>query len=359
MKPFYQSRWFGIAAYLLIGLSIAYLLLLNKPILLWIYRFLRTVLTPFIVALIISYVLNPIVNRLTGRKMPRTIAILLIYAVFLLILGVLLLNLIPIVETQMIELNEHIPKMTAKAETMVTSLSDHPLLPEGVRQGIEQSLKRLENSLSAAISQYIDRIGSTLSMLLVAFIIPFLAFYILKDFKLIEKSVITFVPSSHRKSIIRMLLDIDRALGQYIRGQLLVAVIVGALAYLGYWLIGMPYALLLAGIVSVFNIVPYIGPFFGAAPAILMAATVSWKMVLYVVIVNTLVQILEGNVVSPQVVGRTLHMHPLTIILALLIGGELAGIVGLILAVPCLAVLKVIVQHVRQYYIRRKRFALK
>src|SRR5690606_11755099 len=157
----------------------------------------------------------------------------------------------------------------------------------------------------------------------------------------------------------RMLLDIDRALGQYIRGQLIVAVIVGALAYLGYWLIGMPYALLLAGIVSIFNIVPYIGPFFGAAPAILMAATVSWKMVLYVVIVNTIVQILEGNVVSPQVVGRTLHMHPLSIILALLIGGELAGIVGLILAVPCLAVLKVILQHVRQYYLRRKRFELK
>lgn len=285
-------------------------------------------------------------------------AILLIYTVFLAVIGVILMNLIPIVETQMLELNEHLPMMTAKAQTLVVSLSDHPLLPEGIRNGIEQSLQRMENALSTAISRYIDRIGSTLNMLLIAFIIPFLAFYILKDFKLIEKSVITFVPKSHRKSMIRLLLDIDFALGNYIRGQLLVAAIVGVLAYLGYWLIGMPYALLLAGIVAVFNIVPYLGPFFGAAPAILMAATVSWKMVLYVVIVNTVVQILEGNVVSPQVVGRTLHMHPLSIILALLIGGELAGIVGLILAVPCFAVLKVIFQHVSQYYVRRKRVIL-
>lgn len=282
-------------------------------------------------------------------------AILLIYTVFLAVIGVILMNLIPIVETQMTELNEHLPMMTAKAQTLVVSLSDHPLLPEGIRNGIEQSLQRMENALSTAISRYIDRIGSTLNMLLIAFIIPFLAFYILKDFKLIEKSVITFVPKSHRKSMIRLLLDIDFALGNYIRGQLLVAAIVGVLAYLGYWLIGMPYALLLAGIVAIFNIVPYLGPFFGAAPAILMAATVSWKMVLYVAIVNTVVQILEGNVVSPQVVGRTLHMHPLSIILALLIGGELAGIVGLILAVPCFAVLKVIFQHVSQYYVRRKR----
>jgi len=169
-----------------------------------------------------------------------------------------------------------------------------------------------------------------------------------------EQTAITFIPKKHRTHIIKLLTDIDSALGNYVRGQFIVCLIVGVLAYLGYWIIGMPYPLLLASVVMVFNIIPYLGPFFGAAPAIIMASTISFKMVLLVAGVNLAVQILEGNVISPQVVGRTLHMHPLLIIFVLLIGGELAGIVGLILAVPFFAVLKVLFQHMWVYYKNRK-----
>ena len=102
--------------------------------------------------------------------------------------------------------------------------------------------------------------------------------------------------------------EIDTALGNYVRGQFIVCVIVGVFAYMGYMVIGMPYALLLA-IVAAFNVVPYLGPFLGAAPAVVMASTVSIKMVL-MVIVNAMCQVLESNVISPQVVGRTLHLHP-------------------------------------------------
>ena len=118
------------------------------------------------------------------------------------------------------------------------------------------------------------------------------------------------------------------------RGQLLVCLVVGILAYVGYMLIGLPYALLLASIVGLMNVIPYLGPFIGAAPAVLVGLSESWKLALFVVAVNVVVQILESNVVSPQIVGRTLKLHPLVIILALLIGGQLGGILGLILAVP-------------------------
>src|SRR5690606_33646614 len=125
------------------------------------------------------------------------------------------------------------------------------------------------------------------------------------------------------------------------------------LAYIGYLVIGLPYALLLAALVALFNIIPYLGPFFGAIPAILVALSVSYKMVFYVIIVNLVVQMLEGNVISPQIVGRTLHMHPLLIIFALLVGGEVGGILGMILAVPFFAVGKVILEHVALHYIHR------
>ncbi len=339
---------------MLAGLLILYMLILVRPIIVWGYRLISTILAPFIIALIISYVLNPIVTLLNQRKVPRTVAVLLIYAVFITSLSVIMLNLIPVFVTQLAELNEHIPQMTMQAESLMITLNDHPLLPDSIREGIYNSIERWEKGISTAISDYIDRIGSTINTLFIAFIVPFIAFYILKDFKLIERGVITIVPKSYRKPTVKLLRDIDQALGNYIRGQFIVCVIVGLLAYIGYWLIDMPYPLLMASLVSIFNIIPYLGPFFGAAPAIIMAATVSWKMVLYVIIVNTLVQILEGNVVSPQVVGRTLHMHPLTIIFALLVGGELAGIIGLILAVPFFAVMKVIVQHIFIYYVHRK-----
>lgn len=353
MENFWKSRWFAGLVYVLLGLIILYMLQLIKPTIAALYGFVKAVLAPFLIALIISYVLNPIVKLLNLRKVPRTAAVLLIYAVFITSVVVIVMNLTPMFVKQIGELNEHMPELTMRAQGLFDGLSDNRSLPESVRSGINDALNRAEQGLSKFIANFIDGIGNTINTLMIAFIIPFLAFYILKDYQLIEKTVLAIVPRAHRKNAIKLVIDIDTALGNYIRGQFLVCLLVGLLAYVGYWLIGMPYALLLASIVAVFNIIPYLGPFFGAAPAIVMASTVSFKMVLMVVVVNMAVQILEGNVISPQVVGRTLHMHPLLIIFALLVGGELAGIVGLILAVPFFAVMKVIIQHIFLYYMRK------
>lgn len=340
--------------YLILALVAAYMLLQLKPIFMQIYTFLKAVLAPFFIAMIISYVLNPIVSMLTDRKMPRTVAVLLIYAVFCGALTVILMNMIPMFIKQVQELNEHAPELTIRAKSLVDDLNNNSMLPESIRTGINNALYKMEKKLSESLFDFVNNIGAMVSVVFIMFIIPFLAFYILKDFEVFERTVITYVPKSHRQQAVRLLKDIDTALGSYIRGQFLVCLIIGILAYIGYWIIGMPYPLLLASVVAITNVIPYLGPFFGAAPALLMAATVSVKMMILVVVVNTLCQILEGNVVSPQVVGRTLHMHPLSIILALLVGGELAGIAGMILAVPIFAALKVIVQHFFAYYVRRK-----
>ncbi|SEM69701.1 AI-2E family transporter [Paenibacillus sp. OV219] len=354
MERFTNNRLFVWLVYLILGLVALYLLLLLKPIIVHIYVFLRAVFAPFLIAMIISYVLNPIVSLLNERRVPRTIAVLLIYAVFCGTLTVILMNAIPMFLEQLQELNEHMPDLTMKAQGIVNDLNNSSFLPESIRGGINKSIYKLEKQSSDAIFSFINNIGAMINIVFIAFIIPFLAFYILKDFEVFERTLLTYVPKSHRKHAVRLLKDIDNALGSYIRGQFLVCVIVGTLAYVGYLIIGMPYALLLASVVAVTNIIPYLGPFFGAAPALVMASTVSVKMMLLVVVVNTACQILEGNIISPQVVGRTLHMHPLSIIFVLLVGGELAGIVGMILAVPIFAALKVIIQHFFAYYVRRK-----
>lgn len=354
MNRFTNNRFFIVLIYTILLLFVIYFLLLLKPILVIIFSFLKTVLGPFIVAMIISYVLNPIVTMLAERKVPRTMAVLLIYAVFFTILTVILVNFIPMFIDQMQELNKHLPELSMRAQGLVVQFNNNDLLPESLREGVNKSLVLWERKISESLLAFVNNIGSMVGALFVIFVVPFLAFYILKDFEVFERAVIRYVPKSHRKNTIRLLKDIDDALGSYIRGQLLVCVIVGTLAYVGYLLVGMPYALLLASIVAITNVIPYIGPFIGAAPALLMASTVSLKMMLLVIIVNTICQILEGNIISPQVVGRTLHLHPLIIIFALLVGGQLAGVVGMILAVPIFAACKVIVQHMFAYYVRRK-----
>ncbi len=354
MEPFWSTKRFRVLIYALLGLLIVYMLWLVRPILGGIFSFAKAVLAPFIIAMIISYVLNPVVVLLNRRRVPRTVAVLLIYVTFLGSLTVILMNGIPMFMNQLTELNEHMPEFTMRAQGMIDQFNDSEMLPDSIRSGINNSLFRLEQGVSDWVANYLNGIGSKLNVLFVALIVPFVAFYILKDFQLIEKTVLAVVPRKHRRHITRLLFEIDEALGSYIRGQFLVCIIIGVMAYIGYWLIGMEYPLLLACVVAVFNIIPYLGPYLGAAPGVLMAASISWKMVLYVLLVNWICQLLEGNVISPQVVGRSLHMHPLLIIFALLVGGQVAGVAGLILAVPFFAVLKVVFSHVAQYFIQRR-----
>ncbi|MHA0855629.1 AI-2E family transporter [Paenibacillus sp. CMAA1364] len=348
-----HNKWFRLMIWILLGLIIVYFVWLLRPLFIHAYQFLKIILAPFVVAMIISYVLNPVVCMLQNRKVPRLIAVLLIYAVFISSLVVILMNIIPMFIDQLDELNEHLPEMTMNAQYFVTNL-DSNLLPSGVRNGVMDWFFQWEDRLAHGISDFMNNIGNTINVVLNIFIVPFLIFYILKDFDVFEKVVVSYLPRSGRKTIVVALKEIDGALGSYVRGQFMVCLIIGVLAYIGYMIIGMPYALLLASVVAVFNVIPYLGPFLGAAPAVIMASTVSFRMVLFVIVVNTVCQMMESNVISPQIVGRKLHLHPVLIIFALLVGGELAGIIGLILAVPLLATLKVIVQHLFTYYIKRK-----
>lgn len=354
MNRFAQSRLFAALVYIILGLTALYLLVLVRPMLWSVYGFFKAVLAPFLIALIISYVLNPVVNVLHNRKVPRTAAVLLIYAVFIACCVVILMNVIPMFIEQFEELNEHVPELTTRAQSLADHFNHHMVLPDSIRDGINRAVAGFEKRLATAISDFLNNLDAVVNAFFLAMIVPFLAFYMMKDMDLFEKAALEFVPRNRRKHAIRLMKEIDEALGSYIRGQFIVSLCVGVTAYLGYMLIGLPYPLLMAGFVALFDIIPYLGPFLGAFPALIVASTISWKMVLLVVVVNSICQTLESNVISPQVVGRTMHMHPLTLIFVLLVGGELAGIVGLLLAVPVYAAIKVVAQHVFSYYIRRK-----
>ena len=181
-------------------------------------------------------------------------------------------------------------------------------------------------------------------------LIPFIAFYILKDYEELKKMLWYVTPKRWRNQGRAFLRDVDASLGGYIRGQMLVCGTIGFVAALLFWLFGMKYPLLLGAIIGITNVIPYFGPIIGAVPAVIIAATMSVNMVITVVIIVFVLQFLEGNILSPLIVGKSLHMHPLFIMLALLAGEEVGGIIGMILAIPILAILKVFVLHARVHF---------
>ncbi len=336
--------YFGMAT---LGAGLLFLLVKLAPHFGWIWEVIKAVIAPFLISIIIAYLLNPIVRLLHQRNVPRGMAVIIIYFTFMLVFTVFFLNAIPTFLKQSRELTEHIPELIQTYQVWLQEFNSHKYqLPETIRLGIDQALQNIEAKTTDYFANLLNGAGGFIQKFIGFFVIPFLVFYLLKDMESIQKGILLFVPRSQRKEFSKLIHDIDEALGNYIAGQLLVSLIVGALAYIGYWVIGMPYTLILALIITITNIIPFIGPIIGAAPSILVAITISWEMAVAVLIVNLVVQVLEGNLVSPFIMGRRLHMHPILIIFALLLGGELGGLIGLIFAVPILAILRVIVHHV-------------
>lgn len=312
-----------------------------------IWSVLRALFIPFLVALIISYLLEPLVNVLTARKVPRGVAIIVIYCAFILFCVVAVLNAIPMINRQFAQLAQHLPTFIAQADHWLDELTrKKQYLPEAVRKGIESGLQQFEQHLTQYASSALTMLSGTINALFILFTIPFLAFYMLKDARSIGRGMVRLAPVKYREDVGRTLRGVDETLGNYIRGQLLVMLAVGVLAFAGLLVVHMPYALLLALFLALADLVPYIGSVIGAAPSVLLALAISPQMALKVLLVIVIVQQIEGNLLSPQIMGRTLNLHPMAIVAALLIGGEMGGFLGLIVAVPTLAVGKVVWQNI-------------
>ena len=345
-----SSRYLKIALSVLVTLACVYLLGMLRGFLQDVWKVIYVVLLPFLISLIVAYALQPIVELLVRRRVPRGVAILTIYLAFILLVVIAVLQAIPAVTRQFTQLTAHFPILIQQFDQWVGVLSTHKqYLPDAVRTGIEDALTKAEQGLAGSVTNLFTMLSSTVSAIFVIFVVPFLVFYMLKDGRSIGRSLLRVLPTRRRPQVKAVLLTVDETLGRYVRSQLLVMLVVGVLTYAGFLVIRLPYALLFATFLAVVDLIPYIGPFIGAAPALILGLSISPQMALKVLIVNIVVQQLEGNLISPQIMGKTLHMHPMAIVAALLIGGEVGGILGLVCAVPMFAVLKVVLETVKDH----------
>lgn len=346
MEPKHRP-FFSAAINVILVLVILGLLWWIRPIVHHVWLVVKEVTVPFLGGLVIAYLLHPVVMLLERRKVPRLVAVLLIYALFVLLFSISVINAIPVFTKQLIELSDDLPRLTGWYHSWMSEWEANKyFLPDSVQNGVDRVIIQSKERMSQSISQLATNAKSTIGKLLGYAVIPFVAFYLLKDMKDIQRSMLLIIPQKYRKQTLHIIRDIDESLGKYIHGQMVVALIVGGMAYLGYWWIHMPYPFVLASFVCITNVIPYIGPLFGATPALIVALTISTKTVLFVVLINLVVQVVEGNILSPNIVGKSLHLHPLSIIFALLVGETLGGIIGMIVAVPILAICKVIITRI-------------
>ena len=303
-------------------------------------------LSPFLIAVVLAYVLHPLVNMLHRQGMPRILAILIIYLLFLGAGIFLIVNGGPRVVEQVQMLKDKMPKLIKLYEAHVnrfyTATSD---FPESVHDNFRHLLATGENAINRFIKNIAGGIRQLFASIFNILLIPFLVFYLLKDGDHIQDGIMQLIPESWKGETLNLGREIDKELGSYIRGQLFVCLVLGILGFIGLWIMKVPYPALLAFLIGITDLIPFFGPLIGAVPAVFIGLTVSVKTTIFIVLLITVLQMLEGNVISPLIVGKSVHLHPLYIMIALIIGGELWGILGLLFAVPALVVIKVIIRH--------------
>lgn len=310
---------------------------------------------PIVLGGILYYLFRPLVNLL-AKKMPRAVAILLLYlAVIGLITGVIFYAG-PILQRQITSLIENTPQLIEKFRQTLLNLQQSEWVSR-FQNGDRFSLEDITNRLTDYLNEAASTLGSNLmnilstitNIIVLIILIPFVLYYMLKDGNKLSGKILKLVPKKHEEEGKKVLSDMDDALSSYIQGQVIVSFCVGVLVYIGYLIIGLDYSLVISILTMLTNVIPFIGPLISSIPAIIVAFLQEPIMALWVIVVILIVQQIEGNLISPQVMGRKLDIHPLTIILLLVAAGKFAGFLGLLLAVPAYAVLKVIFIHVYRF----------
>jgi len=314
----------------------------------WILSYSGIVLTPLILAVVLSILLNPLVVMLERRGMNRTSAVVLVMVVLALLLGAALNFLSPVIAREFKALSGLVQNETPA--TLLTKikalLMQH--LPWLKNPGlITQVMDRAEKLLYSLLNQSIQLLPSVIPVAIALVLIPFMTFFLLKDGRRLKKSFIQALPNRYFEMATSLLHKIDCQLGSYIRGQVLVSLCIGALSVTALAILRVPYFFLIGAAAGLANMIPYFGPIVGAIPAIILNVISKGRVgaALPVIAAFLLIRLIDDTLVSPNILGRSLKIHPLLVIIVIFTGGEMFGLMGLLLCIPVTGIIKVTIQE--------------
>jgi len=328
----------------------------------------EVVILPGVLAIIGYYLLRPILGLFERWRIPRVWGIFLLYIILIGIITLLVVLVYPFLRDQFTNLaqefpgyfmaftqniaeflnnarlNEYLDKVNLNYDSMVENFTTDMV------ETVKDTAANLAQGVASGITGFVSALtGIVLSLVTV----PFILFYLLKDGKKLPRFIIKICPPRTRKEVTEILQDMDKQISSYIQGQILVSMCIGAMVTIGFLIIGMKYALLLGFLAMITSVVPYLGPVIAITPAVIIALVTSPFMLIKLAIVWTVVQLIEGKFISPQIMGKSLSIHPITIIFVLLTAGSLFGVPGVILGIPGYAILKVLVTHLFKLYKQR------
>lgn len=326
-----------------------------KPIWFPIFEGMKAILIPIVVAYFISFILHPFIENLHKKGISRTIAILIIYFIFFGGIGIAIYQYYPVALKQLEEIGNQSPKFVHMYDEWNRDIENQAeKMPSTIHEKIDLIMIDVQDKLSNLANSVVEIMKSIVTKSIMLLIIPFLVFYFLKDYKIFQQYFWQIIPRKWHEETKRILEEVNETLGGYIKGQFFVCFILFLMSTIIFWIVQLKYPILLGIFIGVTDVIPYFGPILGAIPAVFFAATVSMNKAIVTICIILILQFVESNILGPLIVGKTIRIHPVFIMLALLIGGTIGGFFGVLVAVPTLIVLKVIITQLRTIYFRRK-----
>ena len=308
----------------------------------WLLYSLSTIITIILISALIAYILDPVASYLEARGLSRTYATVIIFLLFFVIVGVTSWILLPGLISELYTLQKNLSlgdtsSLTKRIEALIGSNFGF-IDVENLE--IEEKVR---NGISMFTSQLLTMLANLISILSIVVIVPFVVFFLLKDGRRMKKTFIQFIPNRYFEMTLNVIHKIDQQLGWYLRGQFTEAFVIGLLAVIALWFLDVQYFIIIGIFAGLANMIPYVGPVAGAVPAIVVTLLQGDEpiKVLYIVIAFAIVQLIDNILVQPFVLSKSVHLHPLIIVFAVLIGSQFFGLLGMLLAVPIAGIIKV------------------
>jgi len=323
----------------------------------------RAALLPFVLGSVLAYIMLPLINWLDsrvrsasrGRRIARSLAVLVVYGLAVFVIVSLLAVVIPLIVTELSFLWQRLPDYASQVYSAAPEVVQvwldryNQAVPEQIRQALEQSiqdtLQSLIPALQAGALRTVTVLFGTVSFVLGLFIVPLWMFYIMRDQPEIEASFYRLVPAPYREDVRSIRALIDAVLSAYLRGQVILSFAVAIMSTVGLEIIGIDFALLLGTISGVLEVVPVLGPILAAIPIIVVTLATSPSKLFWVILLAIAVQQVENSILVPQITRGTVKLHPALSMIILVLGSAVAGVAGVLLSIPLAAVIRDVARY--------------
>lgn len=327
---------FGLSA-LLLGLLVLYLI--------------RDVLGAFVLGALIAFLIVPIVDRMAAAGIPRSLSILCVFLLLVAVLAGLITAVLPLLTTELDSLRMQAPAFASVAENRLSALQGQPLEVLGFHIDLTGMAVALNKNFNDFL---LGQFGNALSFgitavttLFQAVLMLIVAFLLAMDSHAFSRTMRAIVPRDYRPDFDEIWSQIKQMLYAYMRGQLIIAALIGITSGIAVQMLGLPYALALGLLAAITSLVPYLGPFLGALPAVLVGLAIGPQKAVLVAIAYLLISNVILNLVFPKVMGDAVRLRPILVITAFIAGFSLGGILGMFIAIPVAATLRIIYDHVQ------------